>query len=263
MSQTSLKPFNLVCVSSDFKGNPFLAGAKERNCHVTLVTKLKHSQDAWLRDAVDDFHFVGDDSTPDDYLRTVVWLARHRRVDHVVGLDEFDVLPTAQIREFLQINRGLNVSQATLFRDKLAMRFAAARAGIPQPEFVPLFNLEDVLNYANRINPPWIIKPRNEVSAFWHSQTRKCNQLWATLLSLIREQWRDHSSQFCSRNCARQSFHVDSFNLGVHLPIFSGTLALRHPYDGVTHHGGVLHSLYLMIVMSDTSYRIKRNLLSF
>lgn len=238
--EPSKSSFNLVCIASDFKGNPFIKAAKAHGCHVTLVTKSKHLKDAWSRDAIDEFHTVGDDSTPDDYLRTVVWLARHRRVDHVVGLDEFDVLPAAQTREFLQINRGLKLSEAMIFRDKLAMRFAAARAVIPQPEFVPLFNSEDVVKYSERTAPPWIIKPRTEVSAFGIRKIADQSELWANITELdSRQKWRDHSSQFLlEKFVPGKVFHVDSL-VWNNVPVFAGVSNYGTPPLNVTHQGGV------------------------
>ena len=232
--------FNLVCVASDFKGNPFIAAAKKRGCHVTLVTKSKHANEAWRLDAIDEFHTVGDDSTADDYLRTVVWLARHRPIDHVVGLDEFDVLPAAQTREFLQINRGLKVSEAMVFRDKLAMRFAAVRAGIRQPDFVPLVNSEDVAKYSEKVPPVWMMKPRTEVSAFGIRKIHNSDELWANITELdSRQKWRDHSSQFLlEKFIPGKVFHIDSL-VWENAPVFSGVSNYGTPPLNVTHQGGV------------------------
>ncbi|MEP6923883.1 MAG: ATP-grasp domain-containing protein [Pyrinomonadaceae bacterium] len=233
-------PFNLVCIASDFKGNPFIEAAKRRGCHVTLVTKSKHVGDAWLRDSIDEFHTVGDSSTSEDYLRTVVWLARHSRVDHVVGLDEFDVLPAAQTREFLGINRGLKTSEAMVFRDKLTMRFAARRAGIAEPDFVPLFNSENIVKFAESVSPPWIIKPRTEVSAFGIRKIYDSGELWANITELdSRQKWRDHSSQFLlEKFVPGKVFHIDSL-VWDNAPLFSGVSNYGTPPLNVTHQGGV------------------------
>lgn len=233
-------PFHLVCIASDFKGNPFLTAAKRRGCHVTLVTKSKHAKEAWQLESVDEFHTVGDDSTPEDYLRTVVWLARHRRVDHVVGLDEFDVLPAARTREFLQINRGLKTSEAMVFRDKLAMRFAARRAEIAEPDFVPLFNSEDVVKFTENVPPVWIMKPRTEVSAFGIRKIPDSAELWANITELdSRQKWRDHSSQFLlEKFVPGKVFHIDSL-IWNNAPLFAGVSNYGTPPLNVTHQGGV------------------------
>lgn len=233
-------PFNLVCIASDFKGNPFLVAAKKRGCHVTLVTKNKHAEDDWARDAIDEIHLVGDDSTPDDWLRTVVWLARQRPVHHVCGLDEFDVLVTSNIREFLQINRGLKNSEAVFFRDKLAMRFLARRAGIPEPDFVPLFSPSEIAEYAERVEPTWIIKPRTEVSAFGIRKINSREELWANIAELDgRFTWRDHSSQFLlEKFIPGKVFHVDSL-VWNNEPIFAGVSNYGTPPLSITHGGGV------------------------
>jgi biotin carboxylase len=233
-------PFYLVCIASDFKGNPFIQAAKERGCHITLVTKQKHAADAWAFDSIDELHLVGDDSAPDDWLRTVVWLARQRPVHHVAGLDEFDVLVTANIREFLQINRGLKTSEAVFFRDKLAMRFAAARAGISQPDFVPLFNPDEINAYTEQTEPIWIIKPRTEVSAFGIRKIHNREELWSNIAELDgRFTWRDHSSQFLlEKFIPGKVFHVDSL-VWNNQPIFSGVSNYGTPPLNITHGGGV------------------------
>lgn len=232
--------FNLVCVASDFKGNPFLKAAKRRGCHVTLVTKAKYADEAWERDAIDEIHFVGDDAAEDDWLRTVVWLARQRPVDHVCGLDEFDVLVTANIREFLQINRGLKPSEALIFRDKLAMRYRAASADIPQPPFVPLFNLHAVNEYAGQNAPPWVIKPRTEVSAFGIRKIASVEEIWTNISELDgRMKWRDHSVQFLMEKFVPgKVYHVDSL-VWNNAPIFAGVSNYGTPPLNVTHGGGV------------------------
>lgn len=233
-------PFYLVCIASDFKGNPFLEAAKRRGCHVTLVTKQKHAEDAWVRDAIDEIHLVGDDSTPDDWMRTVVWLARQRPVHHVVGLDEFDVLVTANTREFLQINRGLKASEALIFRDKLAMRYAAKRGGIEEPDFVGLFNPQEINEFMERVPAPWIIKPRTEVSAFGIRKIHSPEELWANVAELDgRFTWRDHSSQFLlEKFIPGKVFHVDSL-VWNNQPVYSGVSNYGTPPLSITHGGGV------------------------
>ena len=261
MNLNNSPTFNLVCVASDFKGNPFIEAAKRRGCHVTLVTKNKHEKDAWLRDAIDEMVTVGDNSTADDYLRTVVWLARQRPVHHVVGLDEFDVLPAAQIREFLQINRGLRTSEALLFRDKLAMRFVAARHGIAQPEFVPLFNLQEVSDYVARTNAPWIMKPRTEVSAFGLRKLESVDQLWSNIHELdARNTWRDYSSQFLiEKFVPGKVFHVDSL-VWNNEPVFSGVSNYGTPPMAVTHQGGVFTTSILKYESLERQALVELNL---
>lgn len=240
MSENNFQNFNLVCIASDFKGNPFIQQAKKRGCHVRLVTKAKYAEEEWVRDSVDEFHLVGNDSTPEDWLRTTVWLARQRPVHHVCGMDEFDVLVTANIREFLQINRGLKTSEALIFRDKLAMRFAAKRAAIPQPDFVPLFNPQEIAEYAARVAPPWIIKPRTEVSAFGIRKIQNADELWKNIAELDgRMKWRDHSVQFLlEKFVPGKVFHVDSL-VWNREPIFAGVSSYGTPPLNITHGGGV------------------------
>jgi biotin carboxylase len=166
-------------------------------------------------------------------------LSRSRKYDRVVGLDEFDVLPAAYVRNHLQIE-GQGIESAMRFRDKLMMRFTAERAGIPMPEFVGLINAEDIVEFAEKVTPPWIIKPRTEVSAFGIRKIRSAEDLWANLAELdSRGIWRDHPSQYLlERFVPGKVYHVDSVIVNGE-PVFSGVSCYGKPPLSVTHEGGV------------------------
>ncbi|WP_290865480.1 hypothetical protein [Flavobacterium sp.] len=51
------------------------------------------------------------------------------------------------------------------FRDKLVMRMKAKSCGISNPNFCSLFNDHDINTFADKILPPWVLKPRSEASA--------------------------------------------------------------------------------------------------
>ncbi|MBC7795896.1 MAG: ATP-grasp domain-containing protein [Pyrinomonadaceae bacterium] len=240
MNEISPENLNLVIIASDFKGNPFIKQAKKRGCHVRLVTREKCAKEAWVRDSIDEIHTVSDNAKPDDYLQKVVALARYRPISHVVGMDEFDVLTSAATREFLQINVGLTVSHANVFRDKLKMRTNAKLAGIAQPEFVALFNSEDIVRYIENVEPPWIIKPRTEVSAYGIRKIENVDELWSNLAELdLRDSWRDNPSQFLlEKFIPGKVFHVDSL-ISKGECVFSGVSNYGTPPLNVTHQGGV------------------------
>jgi biotin carboxylase len=182
---------------------------------------------------------VEDDATVDDYVRAVVNIAGTQPVHRVVGLDEFDVLTAARAREHLQLG-GMTSSHALRFRDKLTMRNIASKAGIPCPEFAGIFNPDTINEYMDRVPGPWIVKPRNEVSAFG---IRKCDtreDVWQSLSDLdARNTWRDHPSQFLvEKFIVGHVFHVDSVVEGGKV-ITCGVSQYGKPPFEVSHYGGV------------------------
>lgn len=203
---------NIICIASEFKGNEFLEEAQAAGWHVTLLTREDLRDSAWAWTSLNDVQFVPKDAREEEYLREIVNLAGRKRVDHVVGLDEFDVLPAARAREYLQIFKGMSRSHALRFRDKLTMRSIASSNKVRCPEFIGAFNADDINEYLDRVPAPWIVKPRTEVSAFGIRKCSTNDQVWAVLNELDkRHTWRDHPSKFLiERFIEGPVYHVDS-----------------------------------------------------
>ena len=72
--------------------------------------------------------------TLEQVTNTVTYLARTRRFDRIVALDEFDMETVAALREHMQIP-GMGRTLTSHFRDKLVMRYEAQGAGAVVPEF--------------------------------------------------------------------------------------------------------------------------------
>ena len=203
---------HIICIASEFKGNEFLEECQNSGWHVTLLTREDLSYADWSWTSLNEMRTVDPTAQEEDYLREIINIAVHQPVDHVVGLDEFDVLPAARAREYLQIFKGMSRSHALRFRDKLTMRSIAQDNGVLCPEFIGVFNTEAVNEYLDRVPAPWIVKPRTEVSAFG---IRKCDtrdEVWTVLNELEnRESWRDHPSKFLiERFIEGNVYHVDS-----------------------------------------------------
>ncbi len=230
---------NITCIASEFKGVEFLEECQKAGWHVTLVTKKKLLQDKWPWESLNEVKPVSDDSQPLDYIRAITDAARERAPHRVVGLDEFDVLVAARAREHLQLE-GMSSSKALRFRDKLYMRNIASRAGIPCPEFTRVFNAAEITQYLEKVEPPWIVKPRNEVSAFGIRKVENAAGLWEVLHDLdTRGTWRDHSSQFVlEKFIAGDVFHVDSV-VKDGVPVAAGVSSYGVPPMTVSHQGGV------------------------
>src|SRR5438552_3024971 len=129
---------HIVCIASEHKGNEFLDEAQNAGWSVTLVTRKKLLDEPWLWTALNDVKTVEDNATPEDYIRAITNIAGSRKIDRLVGLDEFDVTTAARAREHLQLG-GMSSSHSLRFRDKLSMRNVANEAGILCPEFTGVF----------------------------------------------------------------------------------------------------------------------------
>lgn len=243
---------HIVCIASEFKGNEFLEEAHDAGWRVTLVTRKSLLDNPWAWTSVNDARTVEDNAQPVDYVRAVTNIAGSAKIDHVVGLDEFDVITGALAREHLQLP-GVTSSYLRRFRDKLTMRNLASSKGIPCPDFVGAFNMAEIDEFLDRVPAPWIVKPRHEVSAFG---IRKCDtkqQVWDVLTDLDnRNNWRDHPSQFViERFIEGKVFHVDSVVEDKKVRAAGVSQYGTTPFK-VSHYGGVFTS---SIVPYDASER--------
>ncbi len=241
---------HIVCIASEHKGNEFLDEAQNAGWHVTLVTRKKLLDEPWLWTALNDVKTVEDNASPAEYMRAITNVAGVRKIDRVVGLDEFDVTTAARTREHLQLG-GMTSSHALRFRDKLSMRNIAHDAGIPCPDFTGIFNQQQIEEFLERVPAPWIVKPRFEVSAFGIRKCETKEQVWQVLHELDnRNNWRDHPSQFVlEKFIAGNVYHVDSIVENGKV-LAAGVSKYGTPPFSVTHYGGVFTT-------SIVSYRAK------
>ena len=233
---------NIVCLASYFKGNEFLREAKRQGCRVHLVTREKALHEDWARDSLDDLIAVPNDSNPDFYIHAVSELGRQRKLDRVVALEEFDVTTAALVREHLCLP-GMSAATARLFRDKLAMRVRAQAAGIRVPEFVHALNYEDVGQYLNRVPPPWVLKPRSDVSAVGIQKLHGAEEVWRAIEILdARVRLRERPSYYVlERFVAGDVYHVDSIIENGKV-VFAGANKYGRPPMDVAHQGGIFLS---------------------
>ncbi|WP_284652180.1 ATP-grasp domain-containing protein [Flavobacterium terrisoli] len=177
---------NFICISNYFKGNDFLINLKKQGNKVYLITSEKLRDKPWAFDYIDEIHFMPGqdiDWNLEDLLAGVAGLMRERKIDGIVALDDFDVEKAAYLRENLRIS-GMGQTTGRYFRDKLAMRMRAQAAGIPIPAFSPLFNDEEINQYADTVSPPWVLKPRSEASASGIMKVHSKEELWQKIHEL-------------------------------------------------------------------------------
>jgi biotin carboxylase len=223
----------ILCISSYVKGQDFLRQCAESCVRPTLLTVEKHRDADWPREVLEDVVTMPEDLTREQILNTVSWMMRGRRFDRVVALDEFDMEAAAAVREHTRI-AGMGASTTACFRDKLAMRTTARKAGILVPEFCGIFNYDDLRAFMGSVPAPWLLKPRAEASALGIRKINEQEQLWRRLDELGDDQSRFLLEQFVPG----EIFHVDSI-ISERKMVFAAVHQYGRPPLQVMHEGGV------------------------
>jgi hypothetical protein len=177
---------NFICISNYFKGNDFMINLKKQGNRVYLITSEKLRDKPWAFEFIDEIFFMPGqdvDWNLEDLLHGVAGLMRHKKIDGIVALDDFDVEKAAYLRENLRMP-GMGQTTGRYFRDKLAMRMRAKDAGIPIPAFSPLFNDEEINHFAQTVDAPWVLKPRSEASASGIMKVYSKEELWQKIHDL-------------------------------------------------------------------------------
>jgi hypothetical protein len=180
---------NFICISNYFKGNDFLINLKKQGNRVYLITSEKLRDKPWAMEYIDEIFFMPGqdvDWNLDDLLSGVASLMRHKKIDGIVALDDFDVEKAAFLRENLRMP-GMGQTTGRYFRDKLAMRMRAKDAGISIPAFSALFNDEEINEFADTVDAPWVLKPRSEASASGIMKVHSKEELWQKIHELGNE----------------------------------------------------------------------------
>lgn len=242
MTNSHTPAANAVCIASYFKGVEFLRECGRSGARVTLVTRQRAAQQDWPRAEIDEFVALPDDAGTEFVLDAVSRLARERRIDVLAALEEFDVLDAALAREHLLLP-GLGLSAALPFRDKLAMRNRARDAGIRVPDFIPFVNFQEIGEFLSRVPPPWVLKPRSDVSAAGIKKLEEAEQVWRAFDEFdARERLRDRPSYYLlERYVAGGVFHVDSLVEAGEV-VFAAVSRYGRPPMEVMHLGGVFTS---------------------
>src|SRR5207249_3495996 len=188
------RPLNIICFATFFKGGDFMRACKAQDCHIILVTKEKMLQEDWPRDLLDEVFALPNDAPVELFLDLVSHIAKTRKADRIVALEEFDVVIAALAREHLCLS-GMSSSTAKTFRDKFAMAVKARDAALTVPEFVPAINDEEIREYLDRVPPPWVPKPRSDVSAIGIRKLENSDEVWKVVEELNqREALRERAS---------------------------------------------------------------------
>jgi biotin carboxylase len=242
VADAATTPLNVVCIASYFKGEEFLRECKRQGARVVLVTRQRSAQEGWPREALDDILILPDDAPAELITHAVCHLARPRKLDCLIALEEFDVITTAQIREHLSLH-GMDATTARGFRDKLAMRTKAREAGIRVPDFISVVNYQRLGDFMERVPPPWVLKPRSDVSSSGVRKMEEAEQVWRSVEALdAREALQDKSTYYLLEQFVPgEVFHVDSVVSNGEV-LFAGASRYGRPPMDVVQGGGVYTS---------------------
>lgn len=224
---------SVLCLASYEKGADFLTAAKQLGWTVYLLTIADLQHVAWPREDIDEVFLMHDLSDQGAVVRTVSYLARSRAFDRIIPLDEYDVEMAAVLREHMRL-RGMNLSEAKLVRDKLAMRVAAHAAGIPMPAFTSVVNDAAVSAFAAAVSRPWLLKPRSEVSTIGINRVDDASLLWERLHALGDTR----SHHLLEQYVPGSVYHVDSIIREGEV-VFSEVHGYARPPLDVFHGGGL------------------------
>jgi biotin carboxylase len=223
----------LLAISTYEKGQAFLREAARLGCRVTLMTTHKLWGADWPKDDLAHFETIPEELSPEATLPHVTRLAKYRRYDRVVALDEFDLDTAALVREHLRLP-GLGRSATRPFRDKLAMRETARNAGVPVPEFSSVSHHDDLWAFLQSTEGPWLLKPRSSASAIGIQKFSDPSAVWPMLEKLGDEA----SHHLVERFVPGEIFHVEGLSWERQL-LFSLPHQYGQPPFETMHSGGV------------------------
>jgi len=123
---------------------------------------------------------------------------------------------------------------ASRFRDKLAMRMQARTLGVPVPEFSSVFNDQEVADWAARVPPPWVLKPRSSAAAIGIKKIEDRDALWRALDAAGHDRARCVLEQFVPGDV----YHVDSIVWRGEV-VFAIAFKYGRPPMEVSHQGGI------------------------
>ncbi len=227
------RPLTLLCITTYEKGQEFMRQCKRQGCRVLLLTAEKLRDADWPRESLDDTFYLPAEIALADIVSAVTHLARNQKIDRIVALDEYDMETAATLREHLRVP-GIGLTTMRYFRDKLAMRMKALDRDIRVPDFVPVFNHDDIRYYLEHVPGPWVLKPRQEASAIGIKKIHAAAELWPVL-----EQLGDKQSSFLlERFLSGEVYHVDSV-VSENEVVFANVSKYGKPPMNVAQGGGV------------------------
>lgn len=243
-------PLTFLCITTYEKGQEFMRECKRQGCRVFLLTAETLRNADWPRESLEDTFYLPTDLPIPEIVNAVTYLAREKKIDRIVALDEFDMETAATLREHMRIP-GMGLTTMRYFRDKLAMRMQALERGIRVPDFIPVLNHDDIRYYLDHVSGPWVLKPRSEASAIGIKLIDSPDALWPILESLGDNQ----SSFLLEKFIPGDVYHVDSV-VSEKEVVFSSVSRYGQPPMAVAQKGGIF-TTYLLAGESEEATALR------
>lgn len=117
------------------------------------------------------------------------------------------------------------------------MRVKAKEEGVNVPDFTDLFHNTSINEYAERVSPPWLIKPRMEASATGIKKIHSKDELW----QLVNDLGDERDNYLIEKFAPGDVYHVDGLNVDGKVVFARVSKYLDTPFD-VAHGGGIFRS---------------------
>lgn len=226
-----------LCLASYYKGVEFMRECKRQGIKTILLAAEKFQHEEWPWEAIDEKFFLPDLAKQPDITRAVSYLARHREIDRIIPLDDYDVETAARLREHLRLP-GMGDTTARHFRDKLAMRVQARDNDVRVPDFVHVLNHRQIQEFMDSVPAPWVLKPRSEAGSVGIKKLHTPDELW----QFVESMGDLHSYHLLERYVPGDVYHVDSIVYDNQV-LFSQPHRYGTPPFNIWNEGGVFSSL--------------------
>lgn len=223
----------VLCVTSYFKGNPFIERVKAEGCHTILLTVESRLKEPWARHALDEVFAIKSFEDRRGVINSVAYLMRTRPIERIIALDDFDIELGAALREHFRLP-GFYESTARNFRDKLAMRTTAQEHGVAIPEFIGVFHYDAIRSFLDRVPGPWLLKPRASANAIGIQKHEHADEMLQAIDALGDEQ----SNYLIEQMIPGDLYHVDSIVANGEVK-FAEVNQYAKPLFDVYHGGGI------------------------
>ena len=223
----------ILCISTYEKGQAFLREAARLGCAVTLLTVDQLTHGDWPRESLAGFHTMPEGLSAQQVLVFITRLVKDTNFERIVPLDEFDLETAALAREHLGLP-GMGETATRYFRDKLAMREGARRAGVAVPEFCSVANHRALWEFMQRTSGPWLLKPRWSASAIGIQKIEHEEDVWPHLARLGDEA----SNHLLECFVPGDIYHVEGVTWEGEV-LFAGVHKYGKPPMETMHQGGV------------------------
>ncbi|HMO13748.1 MAG TPA: ATP-grasp domain-containing protein [Pirellulaceae bacterium] len=176
---------NIIFIEPTFPANQreFVRALKSVGATVIGIGEAhRDSLDDNLKSWLFEYIQVNSVTNVESVTRAVKFVQSRLWVDRLESTIEAHILPIAQVRERCTIP-GLSVHTCFLCRDKPAMKEALRNAEVPCAASIGSGNRNEILEFAQKVGYPLIVKPRSGAGASGTSRVDELEALEAALVA--------------------------------------------------------------------------------